>query len=109
MRIWLALLGAPILALMDQAIAYGTAGWSCANQNLVAMQLTHGFFFAVTLGASIAAWQRWRETRGARELGDAAVVRHFLAGIATASGALSALVIFAMWMATWIVMRCFNG
>ena len=109
MRIWFALLVAPILALTDQAIAYATAGWSCANQNALAMQLTHGFFFAVTVGAAVAAWQLWRETRAIPEPRDFTEVRHFLAGVATASGALSALVIFAMWMATWIVTRCFNG
>jgi hypothetical protein len=101
MRIWFALLAAPLLALADQAIAYATAGWGCANQNGIAMQLLHAGFLAAVLGGTVAAWQMRRAT-------SPGIVRHFLAGLATASGALSALVIFAMWIPTWIVAACSN-
>src|SRR5204863_8572883 len=95
MRIWFALLAAPLLALADQAIAYATAGWGCANQNVLAMQLVHAGFLAAVLAGTVAAWRKWRATRAGGQTGSPWIVRHFLAGLATASGALSALVIFA--------------
>ena len=108
MRIWPALLVAPLLALLDQAIAYATAGWECARQGTVAMQGVHAFFLVAALACTFIAWQRWRETITAADHGSPAEVRHFLAGVATASGAFSSLVIFALWIPTWMVSACWN-
>ena len=104
MRIWLALLAAPILMLADQSIAYGTAGWSCAQQNLIALHALHALFLAVTLAFAVIAWLHWRATVPAGN--ETHSVRHFLAGLATASGAFSALVIAAMWIPNWVLSPC---
>ena len=80
MRTWFALLAAPVLALADQAIAYA---------------------------AAIAAGQRWRATALA-PAGEAGARRHFLAGIATGTATLSALVILAMWIPAWLLSPCFS-
>jgi hypothetical protein len=103
---WFALLGTPVLMLMDQLISYATAGWACANQDPLALHLAHGVFLACTLAGAVAAANRWRATRTAEGADEALAGRHFLAGVAAASAALSSLVIVAMWIATWIVAAC---
>lgn len=108
MRIWLALLAAPILMLADQSIAYGTAGWSCAEQNRIALHAVHAVFFAATAVFTWMAWRRWRGSVPAPQGDEAVAARHFLAGIAMASGAFSTLVIAAMWLPNWVLSPCFN-
>ncbi len=107
MRIWFALLGAPILALADQSIAYSMTVWACAHQQVLAMHGVHALFFAATLGGTVAAWGLWRAT-SRRKMGDETLKRrHFLAVLATAVGALSALAIAAMWVPNWMLSPCF--
>jgi hypothetical protein len=106
MRIWFALLLAPVLALADQSVSYAMAGWACAHQHSVAAQGVHFVFLAAVVAATIMAWQLWHATP-ARGADEPAVGRHFLAGLATASGALSGLVIIAMWIPNWMLSPCF--
>src|SRR5919204_5238523 len=98
MRTWFALLGAPLLALGDQSISYATVGWSCAHQHTLVAHAVHGAFLAVIVIGTLVAWQLWRETRPLRTQGEETARRHFMAGLAPASGALSALVVGALWL-----------
>jgi hypothetical protein len=104
MAIWLALLAAPALALADQVIAYATVGWACAHDRIVVTHAVHLLVLLVTAASVLPAWRLWSATRGGRD--EARVRRHFLAGIAVASGALSALVVATMWYPTWIIAPC---
>jgi len=106
MRIWFALLLAPILALTDQSIAYATTGWACATQHPLAVHGVHVAFLVATAVGTFLAWQLWRETRPQRNRSEALARRHFLAGLATASGALSVLTIAAMWLPVWFIAPC---
>ena len=106
MAIWIALLVAPTLMLLDQSIAYAAAGWACKHQNLLTLHGVHALFLVCTLAAAFMAWQRWQMTRG--EPDETTRDRHFLSGVATASAAFSSLVIVAMWLPTWIVPSCLN-
>jgi hypothetical protein len=108
MRIWFALLGAPVLALVNQSVSYATVGWSCAHQHPVAVHAVHGAFLATVVVGTLSAWRFWRETRPARTQGEASACRHFMAGVAAASGALSALVVVAMWLPVWVLGPCLN-
>jgi hypothetical protein len=108
MRVWIALLVAPVLALADQGIAFATASWACEHQNALAAHVVHATFLAATLAATAAVWQLWRETRRIETADETLVRRHFVAGLATASGALSALAIAAMWIPTWVLAPCIN-
>ena len=105
MRIWFALLLAPVLALTDQSVAYATAGWACAHQHPAVVHGIHVVFLVAIVAGTVAAWQYWRATP---QRAEPAASRHFLAGIAAASGALSALVILAMWIPNWMLSPCFN-
>ena len=106
MRTWFALLGAPVLALADQSVSYATVGWSCAHQHTLVVHAVHGVFLAAIVIGTLLAWQRWRETRPMRTQGEEPARRHFMAGLAAASGALSALVVGAMWLPVWILGPC---
>lgn len=106
MRIWFALLLAPILALIDQSAAYAVSGWACSHQQPLATHAVHLVLLLVVLAGTALAGQLWHATRPQRSSTHERDVRHFLAGLATASGALSALVIAAMWYPTWLLSAC---
>jgi hypothetical protein len=106
MRTWFALLAAPILMLCDQSISYAAAGWTCAHQGTWLPHAVHGTFFVSCAVASFCAWQLFRATPSA-SADQSAARRHFLAGVATASAFLSALVILAMWLPNWVLSPCF--
>jgi hypothetical protein len=108
MRIWFALLAAPVLALADQSVAYATVDWACANQQLIVVHIVHVLFLVATIAGTLAALQLWHATRRVSTDGEAFARRHFLAGLATASGALSSLVIAAMWFPTWMLAPCIS-
>ena len=101
MRIWFALLAAPILALADQVVAYATVGWACAHEHAV-----HALFLVAVIAGSVPAWQLWHATRSAKAGNETLARRHFLAGLAFASAALSILVIVSMWMPAWVIAPC---
>jgi hypothetical protein len=106
MRIWFALLAAPVLALADQSIAFAMTGWACAHQQTLAMHGVHVLFLAATVAGTLAARGLWRATLRVKTGDETLARRHFLAGLATASGALSALVIAAMWIPNWVLSPC---
>ena len=109
MRIWLAMLVAPALALADQSVAVAAADWACGHQLPIAVHVVH-MLFLLPVAASIAmAWQaRGEVALPAGGAGDEKLVqRQFLAGIAAASATISALAILAMWLTTWFVAPCY--
>ena len=104
MRTWPGLLLAPLLALADQIIAYAAVPWSCVHERAAAV---HGLHVLFLVAATVTLWPAsrvWRETRAAAN--DTDRRRHFLAGMALASAALSVLVIAALWMPTWFIAPC---
>jgi hypothetical protein len=108
MRTWLALLLAPVLMLADQSIAYATVGWACARQQVLVMHAVHAGFLLAMLVATFLAWQLWHQTVPSEGSDETLKRRHFLAGLAMASGLFSALVTAAMWLPTFIIPACVN-
>lgn len=102
MRILFALIGAPLLALLDQSTAFAVVSWSCAQGSTLALHFVHLLFLTATAAAAMFAFAEWRGTMGIREL----VQSRFLAGVATASAILSALAIAAMWIPVWMISSC---
>jgi hypothetical protein len=107
MRIWLALIVAPLLALADQTVAFALVGPGCATQTTLGLHASHALFLALAVAATLAAWRNWQETT-AVVAGDTDAVRqrHFLAGVAMTVAALSAAAIVAMWIPTWLISPC---
>jgi hypothetical protein len=113
MRIWLALLAAPSLALAAQSIMYALVTPSCSLQTRV---LVH----VVALGAlllaalfTLLARSAWAAARPVPATPDGdepdpGSVRRFLAVVATAVGGISCLVILAMWIGAWVLSPCWQ-
>jgi hypothetical protein len=108
MRIWFALLAAPMLALADQIVSYATVGWACTHGHAVAVHAVHAVFLLAVVAGTVPAWQLWGATRSTGAGKEAIARRHFLAGLAAALGVLSSVVILSMWMPTWVIAPCSN-
>jgi hypothetical protein len=106
MRIWVALVVAPLLALADQAVTFALVHWACAHQSTWIVHLSHAAFLAIATAAAAGAWLRWRETAISADAGAATVQFHFLAGVAMMIAVLSAVAIVAMWIPTWMISSC---
>jgi hypothetical protein len=106
MRIWFALIVAPLLALTDQTVAFALVHWACAHQSAWVVHLSHGIFLVLAVVAAAAAWLEWRQTAVAPGTRDATVQVHFLAGVAMMVATLSAVAIVAMWIPTWMISSC---
>ena len=107
MRIWFALLLAPVVVLADQGIAYATAGWACAHQNLFVLHAIHAASLVACIVAAALALGLWRETRIAQH-DERQKVRFFLSGVGIASATLAAATIAAMWIPNWLLSACYN-
>jgi hypothetical protein len=111
MRIWLALLVAPSLALACQLALYAMVTPMCGSQQQWPLHAVAAAALALTaLFSALAAaeWLRLQAAAGAPP-GDArerAGTRRFLAAVATAVGALSGLAIAAMWLAVAMLSPC---
>ena len=108
MRIVLALLLAPALALADQVAAYVLAGWTCAHQGSLTPHVVHGVFLVAVLAATALAWTAARSGFAAtRESAGFSVHRHDMMALSgLALGVLSALIIVAMWIPQWVLSPC---
>ena len=106
MRTWFALLGAPLLALTDQTVAFALVHWACAHQGSWIVHLSHVVFLVIVAAAAGGAWMVWLETTVVAGTVEPTVPIHFLAGVATTVAALSATTIVAMWIPTWMISPC---
>lgn len=106
MRIWIALIVAPLLALTDQAVAFALVHWACAHQSTMVVHLSHAFFLAIAAAAAVGAWLLWRETTITVGVGGATIQLHFLVSVAMVVAVLSAVTILAMWIPTWMISPC---
>lgn len=109
--IWPALLLAPTLALMQQALAFSLVTPSCGRQEVLAL---HAVSAASTLLIAAMLWlavRAWRKARNALRQQPAAdyrvlTLRSFLAVLAMAVGGLALLVGLAMWVPVFILSPC---
>ena len=108
MRVWPAFL-APFIALLDQSVAYALVQWACATQNGSVIHWVHFIFLAVTVTVTLPAWSdaaRYSATLEPNDAGEAGGRVRMMSVVAALSGALSALVILAMWAPTWFLSPC---
>ena len=111
MKSWLALVLAPTVALATQSALYSMVTPSCSAQVRFHMHLTAAVALAIVVVLVVLAFAESSVHR--REPGSpdsdearAPVPRRFLASMAAAVGALSALVILGMWFALWVLSPC---
>ncbi len=109
MRIFLALIVAPALALATQSIMYALVTPECSHQVRVVIHAVA--FVALVLCIVFALMARGAAMPSAitpdEDVADPPATRHFLAVVASAVGALSALVVAGMWIGAWILSPCF--
>lgn len=114
MRIWLALLVAPSLALACQSILYAMVTPACGFQWRNGLHLVAAGSLALAGIFTLLAWHEWRlrATSPGRTAdsddADPSTSRRFLAIVATAVGVLSSLTILTMWMAVWVLSPCWQ-
>jgi len=113
MTIWPALLLAPMLALLQQALTYSMVTPACGHQQVLTLHAVAGGSLLLLVGMTALAGWTWLKTH--RELTTRAPSqraepeldsRAFLAAVATAVGAVSVLVGAAMWWPIWMLSPC---
>jgi hypothetical protein len=104
MRIWLALIVAPLLALESQSIAFAMVHWACDHQTMVAVHTLYAACVGITVAFAALAWHGRESVTVAGS--EARRRQRFLSTLATASAGLSSLVIAAMWVPTWMLWPC---
>ena len=108
MKIWIALLVAPILVLTDQVVAFAVVGWACAQQRTIAVHAIHALFLIAVLASTLPALRQWRKApaESGRDGHEAVSRRRFMTGVAVGVGLLSVAIVAAMWMPTWVIAAC---
>jgi len=115
MKVWPALLVSPLLALGHLSLAYSLVTPSCARQDYSSLHALTVASLLLSLLMTLPAWFTWRRltrrtdprSRTAHsDAGHAESRQPFLALVATCVGALSTLVIAAMWLPLWVLPPC---
>jgi hypothetical protein len=107
MKTWLALIVAPLVALIDQAAAFALVGWACAHQSTLPLHLAHALCLVITTGIAMAAWASRREsTEIAAQSPEVSRQRRFLERIGPPVALIAMLVIASMWIPTWLIASC---
>jgi hypothetical protein len=115
MTVWPALLLAPLLALGHLSLAYSLVTPSCAVQDSVGLNGLSAFSLTFALLMTALAWRTWSRRLPPHEREPAHTVSdtddeanrpHFVALVATLTGAFSSLVILAMWLPLWLLPPC---
>jgi hypothetical protein len=109
MRIWLALILAPGLALACQSIMYSLVTPECSTQTrtaihaVAAVTLLLCVVFTLIARASSAP----AVSTADHDVSDPSGTRNFLAIVAAAVGTISSLTVVGMWIAAWVLSPCF--
>lgn len=106
----LGIVGAPSVALAVQSVMYALVTPSCSNQ---VRFWIHASALAALLLALAFTWLSFQDSRASGaalaegvDSDSSGMQGSFLAVIGTAVGALSSLVIVAMWAAAWLLSPC---
>jgi hypothetical protein len=111
-RIWPSLLLAPAMALGELSIVYAMVTPLCSVQG---GEWMHAVSLAFVVAGALLTALAWAEARRLKQAHGAPVPtdtdRHgpqqlFLARVATWSGALSLLVMVALWIPPWVLSPC---
>jgi hypothetical protein len=109
MRIWLALILAPGLALACQSVMYSLVTPECSHQTRVAIHAVAAVSLLLCLAfTAIARLSSAPDAASADDdVSTPPGTRNFLAIVASAVGAISSLTIIGMWIAAWVLSPCF--
>jgi hypothetical protein len=111
---WITLLAGPLLVLGNLGLSYSLLGPGCNLQRGALLHLPMAASFIVCLGLTLWAARTVRRTReaapapgeGGADSDAAQERRRFIAWMAMACGALSCLVILALWLPVAVLSPC---
>lgn len=110
-RSWVALIVAPTVALLTQGLLYSLVSPSCGVQMRVNLHIAAAVALAIVVVLAVVAFgesslRRREPAAQERDQTQPPQPRRFLANLACAVAALSALVVAAMWLAVWVLSPC---
>lgn len=97
MRLWPALLLAPVLALAAGSGGYALATPACERSLTWLLHLSFAIFLVLSLATTALAWQTLSRARG-----------EFLPMLATGVGAFFTAVIAVQWVAVFLISPCMH-
>jgi heme/copper-type cytochrome/quinol oxidase subunit 3 len=107
MPIWPALLLAPLVALGEQSIVYALSTPTCQTQREAWLHGVPIVALVLTLLFTAMAAIEWRRLAAAGTAGHPMHQRRFfLAQMAVGCGALSCLIVLALWLPQWVLSPC---
>jgi hypothetical protein len=111
MMVWPGILLAPLVTLLNLSLTYALVLPSCASQTRWMLHGVSMVSFAVTVLSALAGLRalRMESQERSEDAGTAPMRLHFLAQLAVLLGALSALVILAQWVPSWVLPPCSAG
>jgi len=105
MMYWSGIVGAPLVFLTALSAGYALVGWACRSQHHGVLDLVSVVALVLTLGATIWAALGWRRAHAGAG-SPLAAREEFLAQLAVASGAISAIAVLAQWATRLAVSPC---
>ena len=110
MAVWLALLAAPSVMLTNLSVSYALSAHACNPRIALPLHASSAISAAIALILSFVAAANWRQRPAQRDLHEMLPLTEgtFVPAVATAVAALSSLVIFAQWLAVWILPHCLS-
>lgn len=108
--LWAGLLLAPVAWGAQQAALYAMVGWACQTGHFFVMHLVSVAAIILAAVGALISWRNWqRAGRGESDDDDSAGAlarSRFLAVAGLVTGAFFALVIFAQWLASFVLHPC---
>ena len=108
MRAWPAIIGAPLLVLADQTIAYAFVAWSCSHQAVLPLHAVHAVFLLLILATAVSPWRRLDPGAAPSAAVEELERRNFFSLLGVLSAGFSALVVVAMWIPQWYIAPCLS-
>jgi len=106
MRAWPGLLIAPSTALTHLSVVFALSTPGCEHQSQALLHGVSALALVVSLACTAMAARAWRAAPAAQT--DADERKRFIATVSTGVGALSTLVIVALWLPPWWLSPCWS-
>src|SRR4051812_12007706 len=106
--LWLGMLGAPVIWLIQLQTTYTLVTWSCRNQNMLPLRASSFVFLLLAMAGAFIAWRNWAAIRpqASKEGGDHIAVRYFLGSVGLVISSLFCLIIVAQAIPTFLIDPC---
>jgi len=109
--LWVGVLMAPIVWLVQFEVRYALVEWICARQSRIVLHLLSVFFFLTMVAGGMFCWRCWSRERKIAPPEEESSPRHrnvFLSLLGMLSSSLFALVLIAQAIAEVMVEPCQN-